>query len=181
MKEAIDEHKRAQSLDPFNPMHTAWLGELYRYERRYDEAIAEATKAIKMPGGSPEGLFVLGLVYKDLGKYDQAIATLQKAADADPSWRWALGPAYAAAGRPEEARKLVAELKARKIIPWNAYWLVELHTSLGEIDEAFRWIDYPRQHAWIPGIRVFPQLAPLRKDPRFPAQMRRMNLPWKAE
>jgi tetratricopeptide (TPR) repeat protein len=111
MKEAIEEHRRAQELDPFNPLHTAWLGELYRWERRYDEAAAEALKSIKMASWFPPGHFVLGLVYQDKGMYDQAIAAIQKAADADPDWRWALAPTYVVAGRRDEARKLLAELK----------------------------------------------------------------------
>jgi tetratricopeptide (TPR) repeat protein len=160
-------------------MHTAWRGELYRWERRYDEAAAEAQKSIDMAPGFPFGPFVLGLVYQDQGKYDQAIATLKRAADADPDMRWSLGPTYAAAGRRDEARKLLAELKQRKVIPWNAFWLVMLHAALGENDEAFRWLNYEHQHAWIPWVRVLKWygVEGLRKDPRFPDQLRRMNLP----
>jgi non-specific serine/threonine protein kinase len=179
MKEALEEHKRAKELDPFNPLHTAWLGELYRWERRYDEATAEARKSIEMAPGFPPGHYVLALVYEDKGMYDQAIAATQKAAEADPDWRWAVGPTYVAAGRREEARKVLAELKKQKVIPWTAFWLVMLHSALGELDEAFRWMNYEHQHAWIPWVRVLPWAgcAAMRKDPRFPAQMRRMNLP----
>jgi serine/threonine-protein kinase len=179
MKEAIEEHKRAKELDPFNPLHTAWLGELYRWERRYDEASTEALKSIEMDPQFPVGYYVLGLVYQDKGEYDKAIAATQKAAEADPDWRWALGPTYVAAGRREEARKLLAELKQRKVIPWNAFWLVALHAALGENDEAFRWLNYERQHAWIPWVRVLTWygLEALRNDPRFSDQLRRMNLP----
>jgi TolB-like protein len=177
MKQAVEEHKRAKELDPFNPLHTAFLGELYRYERRYDEAIGEARKSIEMAPGFPPGHVVLGCVYMNQGKYDQSIAALHKAAEADAGWRWALGPAYVAAGRREEARKLLAELEKQKVIPWVAYWQVMLHSTLGEMDEAFRWLNYDHQHAWIPWVRVIPEFAALRKDPRFPAQMRRMNLP----
>lgn len=179
MKEAIEEHKIAQELDPFNPMHTAWLGALYREERRFDEAIAEVQKAIRMPGGSSAGHFVMGLVYQDQEKYDQAIASIQKAAALDPSWRWALGSVYVSAGRKDEARKLLAELKTQKVIPWTAFWLAELNASLGNFDEAFRWVEYPHQHAWMPWMRTgfLTGLKAMRQDPRFAAQLRRMNLP----
>jgi len=179
MKEAIEEHKRARELDPFNPLHTAWLGELYRWERRYDEATAEALKSIELAPKFPAGHFVLGLVYQDKGMYDKAIAAIRKAAEADPDWRWALGPAYVAADRSDEARKLLAELNRQKVIPWNTFWRIAICGALGENDEAFRWLNYKQQHAWITWIRVLPGwgLEGLRKDPRFPAQLRRMNLP----
>jgi serine/threonine-protein kinase len=179
MKEAIDEHKRAKELDPFNPLHVAWLGELYRWERRYDEAAAEALKSIEMAPKFPTGHFVLGFVYQDQGRYDPAIAAIQKAAEADPDWRWALGPIYVAAGRREEARKLLAELNRQKVIAWTAFWRVAIYGALGENDEAFRWLNYEPHHVWIPWIRVIPGwgFERLRNDPRFPAQLRRMNLP----
>ncbi|MCU0246258.1 MAG: tetratricopeptide repeat protein, partial [Bryobacter sp.] len=179
MKEAIEEHKRAQELDPFNPMHTGWLAALYREDRRYEEALAEIQKAMKMPGGAIVGLFILGLVYQDQGKHEEAIATLQKAADVDPMWKWAIGSAYVAAGRKDEALKVLNELKAQKVIPWTALWLAELNAALGNLDEAFRWVEYPHQHAWIPWMRTgfLTGLKALRQDPRFNAQLRRMNLP----
>jgi len=177
MKEAIEEHKRAKELDPFNPLHVAWLGEIYRMERRYEEATAEALKSIEMAPKFPPGHFVLGLVYQDKGRYDQAIAAIQKAAEASPGYRWALGPTYVAAGRRDEARKVLAELNQQKVTPWTAFWRVMIYSNLGENDEALRWLNYERPHAWIPWVRVLTWCAPLRKDPRFPDQLRRMNLP----
>ena len=180
MPEAIEEHKRAQSLDPFNPLHTSWLGELYRQERRFDEAIAEARRGIKMAPADSTGYYVLGFVYLDQKLYDLAFAAFRDSVKADPETRWALGVAYATAGRMDEARKVQAELNRQRTIPWTAFWQVALHAALGEVDEAYRWINYPHQHAWIPAIRVlnWHGFDALRKDPRFPAQMRRMNLPW---
>jgi serine/threonine-protein kinase len=177
MKEAIEEHKRAKELDPFNPLHVAWLGEIYRMERRYEEATAEALKSIEMAPKFPPGHFVLGLVYQDKGRYDQAIAAIQKAAEASPGYRWALGPTYVAAGRRDEARKVLAELNQQKVTPWTAFWRVMIYSNLGENDEAFRWLNYERPHAWIPWVRVLTWCAPLRNDPRFPDQLRRTNLP----
>jgi TolB-like protein len=180
MKEAIEEHKRAQELDPFNPLHTAWLGELYRMERRYDEALAATRKSIEMAPEFPPGHYLQGLIYKDKGMYDQAIAEIQKAAQADPDWRWALGPMYASAGHRDAARKVLAELKRQKVIPWTAFWLAVNYTALGEKDEAFHWLNYEHQHAWLPWIRVLPWYddpAGVRQDPRFQALLRRMNLP----
>lgn len=49
MQEAIAEHIKAREADPLNPLHTAWLGELYRWNGQYDLAIAEARKSWRRP------------------------------------------------------------------------------------------------------------------------------------
>jgi len=179
VKEAIEDHKRAQELDPFNPLHTAWLGELYRHDKRYEEAAAEALKSIDMAPKFAPGHYVLGLVYQDQGLYDKALAAMQKAAEVAPNWRWVIGPTYVAAGRREEARNLLAELNKLKPGPWGAFWRTHIYAALGENDEAFRWINYEPHHAWAAWVRVLTWygLETLRKDPRFPDQLRRMNLP----
>ena len=61
--------------------------------------------------------------------------------------------------------------------PWRAFTLATLYTALGEKDEALRWLNYERPHAWTPWIRVQPEWAPLRDDPGFGDLLRRMNLP----
>jgi len=120
---------------------------------------------------------VLGNVYLDRGMADEAVTEFETAAALASPWRWAAGRAYVAAGREEEARRLLAELQAQPATPWNAFWLAQLHTALGEVDEAFRWLDYESPHAWLPWIRDWNWFAPLRGDPRFEDLLRRMNLP----
>jgi serine/threonine protein kinase/tetratricopeptide (TPR) repeat protein len=179
MPEAIAAHRRAQEFDPFDPSNTAWLGELYRWEGRLGEAEMEARKAIAMAPEFPAGYLVLSLVHLDRGQREQAIDAMKQAAKADPDWRWALGMVYAATGRETEARKLLEELKTQKVIPWVACWRIILHASLGEMDEAFRWFDHPRKHAWLPwfGVMPWPGVKALQKDPRMAERLRLMNLP----
>ncbi len=177
MEEAIEAHKRAQELDPLMPLHTAWLGGLYQMEGRYEEAIAEAERSIEIAPGFPIGHYVLATVYEDQGRYEAAFEAFERAAALAPPWKWALGPAYARAGRTDEARGLLAELEAQLLTPWNAMWLAQIHTALGNKDEAFRWLNYERPHAWIPWVRMLPWFEPLRDDPRFDDLLRRMNLP----
>lgn len=176
-KEAIEDHIRAQQVDPFNPLHAAWLGELYRSEGRFDEATAEALKSIDMDPKFPIGHYVLGLVYQDQGMHDKAIEAMQKAMEASPHWKWALGSVYVKAGRIEEARKILDELNQLKTGPFRAFWKAQIYAALGENDEAFRWLNFEPHHVWVAGLRSLDWFAPLRKDPRFPDELRRMNLP----
>ena len=175
--EAIAAHKRAQEMDPLMPMHTSDLGVLYVWLGRYDEAIEEGRKSIEINPNFPNGYVALGLAYRDLERYDEAIDAHRKMAELSPLFRWELGSTYAAAGRIDEAREVLAELKQQKVTPWNAFFLAKLHTALGEKDEAFRWLNYEHPHAWVPWVRVWPDFQSLRGDPRFDDLLRKMNLP----
>ncbi len=150
VEEAIEEHQRAKELDPFNPLHVAWLGEIYRMNGQLDEAEAEALKSIEMSSSFPPGYFVLGKTYETKGMHDEAIAAIQKAAEASPVYRWALGPAYVAAGRRDEAVRLLEELRQQKVTPWTAFWLAVSLAVLGDLDGAFRWLNHEPHHAWVP-------------------------------
>jgi len=52
-KEAIIEHKLAKKYDPFNPLHTAWLGGLYYCEGQYDEAVKVALESFEIQKDYP--------------------------------------------------------------------------------------------------------------------------------
>jgi eukaryotic-like serine/threonine-protein kinase len=177
MNEAIKEHKRAQELDPLTPLHTAWLGEIYRTVGRYDEAMEEANRSIEIDPQFPIGHFVLAEVYSDRGKHDEAVAEYGKAAQASPAWKWATGIGYAKAGHPESTRKLLAELEQQKVTPWNAYWRGILNAWVGNKDEAFRWLSYEPHHMFLPAVRNSDWFKPLQGDPRQLALVRLMNLP----
>jgi eukaryotic-like serine/threonine-protein kinase len=111
LDEAVEAHKRAQELDPLTPMHTAWLGEIYRMMGRYEEAIAEANRSIEIAPQYPVGYFVLAETYSDQGRHDEALAMYGTLAEIRPAWKWTAGIGYVEAGRYDEARTLLAELE----------------------------------------------------------------------
>ena len=110
--------------------------------------------------------------------YKEAIAANQKASAASPAFRWALGRTYALAGRREEARKIAAEV-AKTNLQINTWGLAELYATLGDKDEALRWLEaaYKVRWSWMPWIQQVPPFRPLHGDPRFEDLVRRMNLP----
>ncbi len=177
MQEAIAEHKRAQELDPMLPLHTAWLAEIYRRLGRFDEAIAECKKAIDIYPNTPIGHHNLARVYMDQKRFEEAFAEYRKAGEGSPAYRFAIGVGYAEAGRRDDAFRVLAEMESLPPSPWRAWWRATLNSVLGNKDEAFRWLNYERPHAWLPWIRTNENFIPLRGDPRFDQLMRRMNLP----
>ena len=177
MDEALVEHTRAKELDPLLPLHTAWLGDIYRRLGRYDDAIAECRRAIDIDANTPIGHLVLGRVFTEQRKYDEAFKELEKAGQAAPAYRFAIGIAYAAAGRLQEARSTLASLEQLEITPWRARQRAELHMALGEKEAALHWLNYEPRTPLLPAIRVSEIFKPLHGDPRFNRLLKRMNLP----
>ena len=179
-EEATFEHKRAQRLDPLTPLHTLWLGGLYLYNdlSRYDEAIEEAQRALEIAPDNPNALMVLGMAYSAAGLHDQAIATQRRMVELNPALEWELGLSYARAGRTDQARATLAKLEEQEPTSWTAFGRAMLHAQLGEIDQAFTWLNYEPAHAWVPWARVDPWLRPkIEHDPRFAEWLSRLRLP----
>ena len=176
MDEAIEEHKLAQKYDPFNPLHTAWLGDLYYNDGRYEDAIQEALKSFEIQKDYPIGYYVLGGAYSEMGRYDESIEAYKKLVEAAPNFKYRLGYAYATMGNYDEAEKILAELEAN-VNPWNAFGLVFIYTALGKKDEAFRWLAHEPPLFALPWMAVYPELKNLHDDPRFKDFIKRLNLP----
>jgi TolB-like protein len=176
MDEAWEEHILAQELDPLNPLHTAGIAVLYNMEERYDEAEAEARKALELDPQDGLALHALAEAHAARGWHNEAGAVGEQAGPRDRGW--ILGRQLALAGRTEEARAIAAELEPDGSDPWIALNLAILYTSLGDKDNAFRWLRVDRIHCWASWSRVTRAFEPLWDDPRFPALMEEKNLPW---
>jgi TolB-like protein/predicted Ser/Thr protein kinase/Flp pilus assembly protein TadD len=177
MEEALVEHELAKELDPLTPLNTAWTGGLYWYWGRLDEALDEIAKARLLAPNGWHVMFVEGHVYADMGRDEEAIEVFERAAARFPNLKYLLGWAHFIAGRNDEALKVLDEIKANKIRPFDAYGLAELCAIMGLKDEAFYWLNYEPQHAWIPWVRRTPTFKPLWDDPRMEPLLKKMNLP----
>lgn len=82
-------------------------------------------------------------------------------------------------GNVQEARRILAELtgaRSRRVV--SAWGIAALHACLGDVDEAFRWLDIAVDER-APGLillRVHPRLDPIRTDPRYGPLLRRVGL-----
>jgi tetratricopeptide (TPR) repeat protein len=94
------------------------------------------------------------------------------------SWYW--GEAYAAAGYPDEAKKVLEQLKEltkqQYVMP---YFVGRIYAALGKKDEAFQWLEiaYRGRAEWMVLLKTDPRLDVVRSDPRFDDLLRRMNFP----
>jgi TolB-like protein/Tfp pilus assembly protein PilF len=180
LDEGIVYHKRARELDPMTPLHTAWLGSLYVYRGDYDAAIAEAEQSLELDPDYPTGLFVLGTAYVGKGMFEEAIRAHEKLVEIAPPWRAMLGATYAFAGRDDDARRILEEIKQdyARFPSWGAVGAAVIHAALGEADEAAEWLAHEPHHAWTAGIAVDPLFnSLLQGHPTYEALLARLDLP----
>jgi len=178
MNEAIEEHKRAQELDPFTPLNTAWLGELYRWIGLYEEGLAEAEKASEMENDYALSMLIKGRIFIDQGKVEEGLGILRQASEIHRGWKYnGYGPALIQTGHIEEGRAILEELKALPINGYNAYCLAKMYYELEDYDKVIEWLNYEHKIGWYPWIRVMFLKDEIRNDPRFLKIIRDMNLP----
>jgi tetratricopeptide (TPR) repeat protein len=118
-----------------------------------------------------------GMLSASRGDYPAAAATL--------GWRdyggftaGMLVGALVATGRPEAARAVVdSMLAARTPGYYNPVAVAKAYTALGDTDRAFEWLErgLEEQTFWLIWLRVDPEWAALRSDPRFTALLGRMG------
>lgn len=180
-EEAIAEHKLAQKYDPFNPLHTAWLGQLYIFGGRYEEAVQEALKSLEIQKDYRIGYMVLGRAYAAMGRFDDAIKTHQKLADLYPDQLNELCLTYIAAGRIDDAENVLAEIEKENPAPtgMGAYNRAKIYGALHRADETFKWLNYEPHHGFLAWAAVNKELDWLHDDPRWAEFLKKVNLPYK--
>ena len=172
-EEAIAEGKRAVELDPFSPIINADLGMDLFCARRYDQAIAQLRKTLEIDPTFYYAHYFLGMAHQLKGDLPGAIAEYTQAQQlSDDLWVLVLlASAKARSGDKDAAVRLLAELEElsqHRHVP--SYWRTFLYLSLGNRDEAVRWLEQgiaDHDGVTIGMIKIDPWLDPLRGDPRF--------------
>jgi TolB-like protein/Tfp pilus assembly protein PilF len=181
-EEAYTELQRAIRLDPRSSLANALLGYIYLYARRYVQAIEQFVKTTELDPNSAFAHGGLGWAYRCKSMHEPAIAAGQKAVELwhGPSPLAWFGEAYAAAGRRDEAHKILEQLfelaKQRYVTP---YGVARIYAALGMKEEALHWLEtaYRQRAEWMVLLKVDPCLDDLRPDPRFKELLVRMNFP----
>ena len=178
---AIAEIKKAEEIDPLSLIFQTDHGEYYYFARRPDEAIAQLKKAIDMDPSFVRAHWLLGRALIQKGRCDEGIDEALKAKRMVPAIEalgW-LAQEYAACGRKPEAQKAMSELlELSKDHYVSPHWFSAVQASLGNKDEAFKWLDQALDGRFGPLIylKVNPIWDPLRSDPRFAQRLGRVGL-----
>jgi len=181
-EEGYTELKRAFRLEPHALMNQG-LGFVLIFNRRYDEAKEQFERALEFDPNFFQAYWGLGAADLHMSRYQAAIAEMEKALQLSggaPLFLGTLGDAYAAAGYPDEAHKVLDQLdqvaKERYVTP---YVVAHIYAALGNKEEAIRWLEtaYQEHAVYMMCLKTDPRFDDLRSDQRFQDLLRRMNFP----
>jgi TolB-like protein/Tfp pilus assembly protein PilF/predicted Ser/Thr protein kinase len=177
-EQSIKEMTTASDLDPLNPTYPAWLAWMHWALGDYESGVQAAQQALSIDKNSKWGKQTLVSNLVEQGKYEAAVGITRELLRTEPSMKWAVGYILVRAGKPDEARRIAAELKGSPT-SINAWGLAETYSALGELDEAVKWIDLATQQrfSWIPWMGKHRPFVPLRERSDFRDRVSRLNLP----
>ena len=178
LDEALLEAKRAHEEEPLLTRGLHNLAWVYYCMRRYDDALREWENALELDPDFFWARIIPPLAYSQKGMHGEAIERHSKnlaSLGGDPDADIWLALFHTRAGRKEQARKILAKARGEAAPAWMAF----LQAELGNLDEAFRWLDeaYGLRDSDLLWLKTSPDYDPLRSDPRFQDLLRRMNFP----
>jgi len=180
--EALAEMHKSISLDPQAMMMYVGTGDAYYFARQYETSVFHYRMAVELDPRFDGAHTGMGRSLEALGRFDEARIEYEEGVRlaggvAGPSF--GLVHLAVAMGNEVEARRLLGELKesrSKRVV--SAWGIAVAHASLGDVDEAFKWLELAiEEHA--PGmilLRVHPRLDSVRSDPRYAEMVRRLGL-----
>ena len=178
-KASIQACQRAQELDPLSLFATLSLGWAYYFARDYEAALAQTRKVLEMDANFGFAHWHAGKVYLQTGQFTEAVKSLRQALNlvgGTPPFLSFLGYALARAGKPREARQMLAQLLRLTQKQYvSSYFIALIYLGLGENDQTFAWLEqaYEERSGFLAFIGVEPMLDDLRDDARFTDLQRR--------
>jgi eukaryotic-like serine/threonine-protein kinase len=181
-EDGIAEMRRALELDPQNSLYQAFVGQILLAGRHDAEAIAYLQQVLQNDPNMNLARGQLLAAFEVTQRYDEALSLRrrQAAASGDREVAEALDRGYSAGGY-RAAMRLLAEGAVRRsqrvyVPPTN---VAGLYARAGENELAMDWLEraYEEHSMQMVRIRGNRTWDVLRKQPRFQALLRRMNLP----
>jgi len=182
MDEAIAAVARARELEPLTNSLSALLAFFHYLARRYDEAIIQSQKLIRLDPTLAVAHYNLGMAYEQKGNYEEAIAAFNQAQLLDPQNPVVsafLCHAYALMGKRGLLQKPLAELMQQaKQGNLDPVHIGLIYAALGDKDQAFVWLEkaYQTRSEDLLNLKVNPKFDSLRSDPRLTDLLRRLKL-----
>jgi len=181
-EEALASATRAVQLDPLSTFIHTGLGDASYFAREYEKSVFHYRMSIELDSRFDGAHTDMARSLEALGRFDEARERYEEGRRlaggiAGPSF--GLAHLAAASGDEAGARRILAELTAaRGTRVVSAWGIGALYASLGDVDEAFRWLDIAitEKASGLILLRVHPRLDPIRKDPRYWPMVERMGL-----
>jgi serine/threonine-protein kinase len=181
-QEAQDAMLKALSTDPLSMITHTSVGDAYYYAREYERSVVYYRKAVDLDPRFDGAHTDLARSLEALGRFDESRQQYEEGRRmgggiAGPSF--GLGHLAVSSGNAAEGRRILQELiEARSHRVVSAWGIAALHASLGDVAEAFQWLDtaHEEHSTGLMLLRAHPRLDPIRSDPRYPALLRKVGL-----
>lgn len=181
-EESLRSFEKLARLDPAARVVSSYnRARIYLYKGLYEEATAELDRGAKVEPNHPMVRIFRSSVLFYSGKKDEAIKLMAEVLENNPQMdgiRPMMAIFLAHTGKKDEARAQLTE-EAKSLAKADhdmAYWISSASAQLGEIDQAFYWLERAiklgnENKPWFESDRM---LAPLRQDPRFQELMNKI-------
>jgi TolB-like protein/DNA-binding winged helix-turn-helix (wHTH) protein len=176
-EEALALARRAVELDPLNPGCWSGLAEIEYFEGQLAGAEADVKKSLELSPDVWPGPILLGQIYVMQGRPQDALPEIERVRT-EEARAWLSAVTYAALGRQKQSDAALKELIA-KYSSRGASDVAWVYAFRNQRDEAFKWLDraYAQREGNVAATNVEPLLKNLRSDPRYPAFLKKLNLP----
>jgi TolB-like protein/DNA-binding winged helix-turn-helix (wHTH) protein/Tfp pilus assembly protein PilF len=180
--EAYSENQIARELDPFSLTILADSSFYFYMGHQYDRAIEQGQRALELDPTCSTCRTYVALAEVQKRQFKEALEEIKpvKLPEAAPIDVATTVSILALAGEPGRAKALLnslpVQMKQRYVCP---YEIATGYTSLGQKDEAFKWLQrsYEARSICVIWLNSEPRFDPLRSDPRFAAVVRQVGLP----
>ncbi len=172
--------QRALELDPLNALIQLHYGALLMSAGKYDEAIAQCRKLLKTSPQNPGAHADLATIFFVTGRYKESLTETVASYAGDHELEKTLMQGYAQSGF-RGAMKRAADLLAARAR--NTYVspceIATLYNEAGAKGLALEWLEKGLEvrDPNIAYLNFWPDLKPLRSDPRFQLLLRQMGVP----
>jgi TolB-like protein/class 3 adenylate cyclase/Flp pilus assembly protein TadD len=181
LDEALNEMQTACNLDPLSASVNNGLSRVYHFRKEDEKALAQSKKTVELEPGFAEAHFSIGMTYfrmKDFPNAEKELEEAMRLSGRRPVIIGMLGRLYVAAGKTEEAKKLLAELETEPVNNDKLYAIAIIKNSLGQIDEAFKIFEKlaDEKYGIMIYLKVERQFFNENEGAKFDGLIKRMNL-----
>jgi tetratricopeptide (TPR) repeat protein len=181
--EALAEAERVRKLDPRSFNAHINVAVARRASGQFDRAISELRRALEIHPGRARGHFQLGVTFVLMGRPQDAVPELERACNASPEgnprFEAYLGYAYAAAGQPLKARRILQSLEARRRNQYvSSFGLALVQDALGDKAAALAAFEraYQERAVEFAQSEQNPRFTAIASEPQFLERMRSIGL-----
>jgi serine/threonine protein kinase len=180
--EAVEEMRKALTLDPLYPEYSRWLGRFLLYAGDYPAAIAQTHKTIELNADYFPSYLDIGAACLAQGQPEEALEWFRHGQGLDTSVRSYdafIVRALAPLGRGDEAEEILNRLEEESRQHYvRAEVMAMGYAAVGDFDRAFACLEraFQARSAGLIYLHLDPGYAPLRGDARFGDLVRRIGL-----